>query len=62
VLDHSGPAIDERLRLRARAVVDRQVATVVQQAGGENLAHPADTDPAEGLGIWRRIGHVLTPQ
>src|ERR1700730_4284458 len=60
MLDDARATIEQRLGLRARAVVDRQVAAVLQQPRGKHLAHPANPDPSEGLRIWRVLGHVLT--
>ena len=57
--DDPRPESAQRLRLGAGAVVDREVAALLEQARGQHRAHPADADPAEGLAIRRWGGHVL---
>ena len=61
MLDEPGATIDQWLRLRARAVVDSEIAAAFEQPSGEHLAHAADSDPAEGLAVRRGSGHLLLP-
>src|ERR687898_897313 len=49
--------LSQRLGLRARAVVDSQVAARVEQAGRERVPHPARPHPTERLAPQFRVPH-----
>ena len=46
-VDDARPELGQRLGLGPRAVVDRDVASRLDQAAGQAVAHPASADPTE---------------